>query len=289
MQSFDLGRELAPLLVYLEAPTAATKLVAALRTSPTQEEQMDIARSLRHLKTGWTKPLREEYFRWFLKAASFKGGSSLAGFLRDIKADAAANLSEEDKVALKEIIEAKPEVKSPWDALLTRELVKAWTVDDLTPIVERGLKSKRDFDKGRQIFGQAGCAACHRFENEGASVGPDLTNVAGRFSSRDLLESIIEPSKEISDQYGAIVIKKKNGDVVTGRVGNMNGDNLLVIENMFAPGDFTGVKRQDIESIAPSPVSMMPEGLLNYFTEQEIQDLMAFMLSRGDENHKMFR
>ena len=69
----------------------------------------------------------------------------------------------------------------------------------------------------------------------------------------------------------------------------MNGDNLLVIENMFAPGDFTGVNRQDIESIAPSPVSMMPEGLLNYFTEQEIQDLMAFMLSRGDENHKMFR
>jgi putative heme-binding domain-containing protein len=161
-------------------------------------------------------------------------------------------------------------------------------VDDLAPIAERGLKSKRDFDRGRQIFGQAGCASCHRFENDGGSVGPDLTNVAGRFSVRDLLESILEPSKEISDQYGAIIIRKKDGDSVVGRVGNLNGENLMVIENMFAPNDFTNVKRADIESIEPSKVSMMPEGLLNYFKEDEIQDLVAFLMSRGDRKAKMF-
>jgi len=104
-----------------------------------------------------------------------------------------------------------------------------------------------------------------------------------------LLESMIEPSKEISDQYGAIVIRKKDGDVVTGRVGNLNGDVLMVIENMFAPNDFTNVKRQDIESMAPSKVSMMPEGLLNSLKEDEIQDLVAFLLSRGDQTARMFR
>jgi putative heme-binding domain-containing protein len=288
-KSRELKAELAPMLVYLEAPSAATKLMAVLRTAPTQEEQMDMARALRVLKTGWTQPLREEYFRWFLKAANFKGGASLAGFLRDIKADAVSTLSDSEKVALKDVLEAKPEIKSPLQAITSRDLVKEYTVADAAPMVERGLKGKRDFERGHALFGEAGCASCHRFNSEGAAVGPDLTNLAGRFSARDVLESIIEPSKEISDQYGAIVIKKKDGDVIVGRVGNLNGDNLMVLENMFAPNDFTNVPRSKIASIEPSKVSMMPEGLLNYFKEDEIQDLVAYLLSRGDPKAKFYR
>ena len=287
--SRELNAELCQMLVYLETPGAAAKLMAALRVAPTQEEQLEFARALRVLKTGWTMPLHEEYFRWFLKAANFKGGASLAGFMRDMKNDAIATLSEEEKTALKPILEAKPERKSPQELLAGRQIVKEWTVDDLVPIVERGLKGGRNFERGRNLFGAVGCASCHRFDNDGASVGPDLTSVAGRFSVRDLLESIVEPSKAISDQYGAIIIRKKNGDVVTGRVGNLNGDDLMVIENMFAPNDFTNVKRQDIESLEPSKVSMMPEGLMNSLKEDEIQDLVAFLLSRGDRNSKAFQ
>ena len=76
--------------------------------------------------------------------------------------------------------------------------------------------------------------------------------------------------------------------MVTGRVGNLDGDNLMVLENMFAPNDFTNVKRGDVESIEPSKVSMMPEGLLNSLNEDEIQDLIAFLLSSGDRQNKMF-
>ena len=278
------------MLVYVEAPPAAAKIMAALRSAPTQEEQMEYARALRVLKTGWTQPLREEYFRWFLKAANFKGGASMAGFMRDMKNDAITTLNEVEKTALKAILETRPQLKSPLEALMAnRPFVKEWTVNELVPVVERGLKEGRNFERGRQFFGAAGCASCHRFDNDGASVGPDVTNVAGRFNVRDLLESIVEPSKAISDQYGAIVIRKKNGEVVTGRVGNLNGENLMVIENMFAPNDFADVKRQDVESIEPSKVSMMPEGLLNTFKPDEIQDLMAYLLSRGDRNIKMFR
>jgi len=286
--SRELNAELCQMLVYLETPSAATKLMDALRGAPTQEEQLEYARALRVLKTGWTMPLREEYFRWFLKAANFKGGASLAGFMRDMKNDAVGTLSEEEKTALKPILEAKPERKSPQELLAGRQIVKEWTVDELVPIVERELKGGRNFERGRNLFGAVGCASCHRFDNDGASVGPDLTSVAGRFSVRDLLESIVEPSKAISDQYGAIVIRKKNGDVVTGRVGNLSGEDLMVIENMFAPNDFTNVRRQDIESIEPSKVSMMPEGLLNSLKQDEIQDLTAFLLSRGDRNGKAF-
>jgi putative heme-binding domain-containing protein len=285
----ELNAELGQMLVYLETPGAATKLMSALRSAPTQEEQMEYARSLRVLKTGWTPPLREEYFRWFLKAANFKGGASLAGFMRDMKNDAIATLSESEKLTLKPILDLKPVQKLPQEVLASRPFVKQWTVADLAPVVERGLKGGRNFERGRKLFGDAGCASCHRFDNDGAAVGPDLTNLAGRFNSRDVLESILEPNKEISDQYGAVVIRKKGGDVVSGRVGNLNGDNLMVLENMFAPNDFTNVKRQDIESIEPSKVSMMPEGLLNTLKDEEIQDLMAYLLSRGDRNSKVFR
>ena len=288
-QTRELNAELCQMLVYLEAPSAATKLMAKLRTAPTQEEQLEYARALRVLKTGWTMPLREEYFRWFLKAASFKGGASLTGFMRNMKNDAVATLSETEATALRPILDTKPEIKSRQQLLAGRQLVKEWTVNDLAPIVERGLKGRRNFERGREFFGAVGCASCHRFDNDGAAVGPDLTTVAGRFSARDVLESIVEPSKAISDQYGAIVIRKKNGDVVTGRVGNLSGDDLMVLENMFAPNDFTNVKRQDIQSIEPSKVSLMPEGLLNSLKEDEIQDLLAFLLSRGERNARMFR
>lgn len=287
-KSREVNAELAPMLVYLESPAAAAKVMGLMGSAPTQEEQLDMARALRVCKTGWTPQLREEYFRWFLKAANFKGGASLGGFLRDIKNDAIANTPAAEKLTLKAVLEAKPQKQSPLEMLTSRPLVKNYKVDDLAPAAERGLKGKRDFDRGRQIFGMAGCASCHRFDNDGGSVGPDLTNVSGRFSVHDLLENIVEPSKEISDQYGAIIIKKKDGDTVVGRVGNLNGETLMVIENMFAPNDFTNVRRQDIESIEPSKVSMMPEGLLNYFKEDEIQDLIAFLLSRGDRKAKVF-
>jgi len=274
--SRELNAELCQMLVYLETPSAAAKLMTALRAAPTQEEQLEYARALRVLKSGYVKQHKDELPRTSMCIVHDTGTGKITG------------IGLQGRASLKPILEARPERKSPQELLAGRQVVKEWTIDELVPIVERGLKGGRNFERGRKLFGAVGCASCHRFDNDGASVGPDLTSVAGRFSVRDLLESIVEPSKAISDQYGAIVIRKKNGDVITGRVGNLNGEDLMVIENMFAPNDFTNVKRQDIESIEPSKVSMMPEGLLNSLKEDEIQDLLAFLLSRGDRNSKTF-
>src|SRR5262249_58232131 len=126
-----------------------------------------------------------------------------------------------------------------------------------------------------------GCAACDRVGGEGGGVGPDLTAVAGRFGVHDLLEAIVEPSKVISDQYAAVSIAMKDGQVVTGRVGNLHGDTLSVIEDMFDPGRATSVRRADIEEMKPSNVSVMPVGLLNSLSANEIQDLVAFLLAGG--------
>ncbi|HKQ36981.1 MAG TPA: heme-binding protein [Verrucomicrobiae bacterium] len=286
-KSRELNSELAQMLVYLEAPSAANKLMAMLRKAPTQEEQMDYARDLRVLKTGWTMDQRREYFGWFVKAGGFRGGASLGGFLRDIKADAVSNLTESVRAELQPIIDLKPDKTMRFASLGERTVQKEWTVEELDRLIAKKMKD-RNFDRGREIFGSVGCFACHRFANEGGAIGPDLTGVAGRFSAHDLIESIIDPSKEVSDQYAAIVIEKNDGTDVTGRIANLSDNNIMVNANMYDPNDMVRVNRKDIKSIHPAKVSMMPTGLLNVLKEDEILDLMAFLLSRGERDNKMF-
>jgi putative heme-binding domain-containing protein len=274
---------LAEILAYLQAPSAAAKILAALREAPTQEEQIQYALILRVLKTGWSLPLREEYFRWFITtAAAYRGGNTFASTLRTIKAKAMETLSDDEKSALRPTLDAQPVQKSLRDLLAARKPGREWTVAELVPVVERGLGGRRDLERGRRLFGAVACAACHRSGREGGGVGPDLTAVAGRFGVRDLLEAVVEPNKVISDQYAAVSISTTDGRVVTGRVGNIFGDTLSVIEDMFDPGRITNVRRADIEEMKPSVESPMPAGLLNSLTEEEIQDLVAFLLARGD-------
>jgi putative heme-binding domain-containing protein len=280
----SLNLQLAEMLVFLETPHAAAKIMASLAAAPSQEEQMAYVKALRGLKTGWNAELRQAYFGWFLKAANFRGGASLGGFLRDMKNDAVAQLSESEKADLTEILGAKPPRRSALDNLLAnRKQVRDWTLEDLTPAVRAGLRN-RDLERGRALFGAVGCYTCHRFAGEGGAVGPDLTGVSGRFSGRDLLESVIDPNKEISDQYQSIVITRKDGETVVGRVANLSDDSLMIATDMTDPNAFANVRRSDIQSIEPSKTSPMPEGLLNTLNQEEILDLLAFLLSGGARN-----
>jgi len=84
------------------------------------------------------------------------------------------------------------------------------------------------------------------------------------------------------------VIEKNDGTEVTGRIANLNDNNIMVNANMYDPNDMVRVNRRDIKSIHPAKVSMMPTGLLNVLKEDEILDVMAFLLSRGERDNKMF-
>jgi putative heme-binding domain-containing protein len=138
------------------------------------------------------------------------------------------------------------------------------------------------------MFGAASCFACHRFNQEGGAIGPDLTSVAGKFSPRDLLESIIEPGKEISDQYGQMIFEMKDGTVVTGRIMNLSGDVVKVNTNMMNPNDIAEVDRKQLKEMTPSPISMMPPSLLNTLSKDDVLDLLAYLLSKGNPEDPMF-
>jgi putative heme-binding domain-containing protein len=281
-----VNAELCQTLVFLEAPKVTDRSLKLLAEAPTQEEQIEYAKSLRVLKSGWTMEQRKTYFAWYLKAANFRGGNSLGGFLANMKRDALATCTADEKTALAPILDAKP-ITGPVTFGPPRDFVKKWKLGDLAPAMASKMAG-RDFDRGRKLFGEAKCFACHRFANEGGALGPDLTMAAGRFSARDLLESILDPSKEISDQYAAVVITTED-NVYVGRIVNLHGDTYQVMTDMLDPNKLTGVNRKKVVSIKPSKVSPMPEGLLDTFKEDEILDLMAYLLSRGDRNQAMFQ
>lgn len=120
-------------------------------------------------------------------------------------------------------------------------------------------------------------------------MGPDLTALAGRFSPRDILESILIPSKQISDQYEAVQIVTVDGKVIVGRIVNLAGNTYRINTDMLNPDLMVTIDRNNIEEMLPSKTSMMPTGLLNTLNQEEVLDLMAYLLSRGDRTHAMFK
>lgn len=286
--TFPLNRDLSSLLAYLQAPGTSARTVELLENSPTQEEQIHFAYVLRPLKEGWSPEERERYFKWFVDAqAGTRGGASFGGFLTNIRNEAAETLSEGEKERLHELLTAKPKPVE-LTAVSRTKLVKEWSVADLLAPVKSESKG-RDFHKGKQYFTQAGCFKCHRFAGDGGNTGPDLTAIGTRFDALALLESIVEPSKTISDQYQASQFVLEDGRVVTGRVVNMSGENLNVMENMLDPGNTTRVDRRTLEEVLPSQLSMMPTGLLNTFSEEEILDMLAYLRSGANPDHPMFQ
>jgi len=283
-----LNRDLAEVLVYLGDAGIAARAAPLVNDAPTQEEQIDYARILRFAASGWTKELRSDYLKWFLRAANYKGGASFDLFINEIKANALATMTDAEKAELKEVIDAKPEARAPSFTAKPMQFVKAWTLPELEKSLGVGLEGNRNFTNGRNVFGAATCFACHRFNNEGGAIGPDLTSVAGKYSPRDLLEHIMEPSKEISDQYGSTVFTKKDGSQIAGRIANMKENIMMICTNMMDPNNFTNVDTRDVVKTEENKVSMMPPGLLFMLKEDDILDLLAYLLSKGNPEDPMF-
>jgi putative heme-binding domain-containing protein len=278
---------LTELLCYLQAPSAAAKGMDLLAAAPEQESQIGLVKSLRFLKTGWNLELHRALFKWFLMAKNYRGGNNFPTYIQELKNDCLANTPDDERKALDAIINPKVAADAG-KVSASRPVVKEWTMAEVLPLVTSKLHD-RDFAKGKAMFAAANCYACHHFAGDGGAVGPDLTALAGRFSARDILESVLEPNKVISDQYAASVVTTLSGKVVTGRVTNLHADGLTINTNMLDPNATITVKRSDIDTMEPSKTSMMPSGLLNTLHEDELLDLMAFLLSRGDAKNPMFK
>jgi putative heme-binding domain-containing protein len=159
-------------------------------------------------------------------------------------------------------------------------------MSDLVGEVEQATRG-RNFENGRAVYEQAQCVACHRFAGDGGATGPDLSGSGNRFSPADVLEAIILPSKVISDQYQTTVIDTTDGDSNVGRIAQEDDNKVLLQTNPLST-DTIEIAKKDIKGRGLSKVSMMPQGLVDNFTKEEILDLIAYLRSAGDPKDKAF-
>ncbi len=295
------NRELCQILLALGAPEAVSRTVALLRAAGTQEEQVTYVTALRNIKTGWTENLRRDYLswwnggrssqhplevvKWFTDAGvNFNNGASFNGFVNHALEDAKASMTPAEIAAMGDLTKVQSAIKPPAEA---RTFVKEWTTAELQPLLDKVGKG-RDFARGKAAFASAQCILCHRYGDQGGAAGPDLTNVATRFKRQDILESIMEPSKVVSEQFRMTMVTMNDGSVTVGRIGQENDDTLVVMTNPFDPTATQTISKADIKARDFSKVSLMPPGLLNTFKQEEILDLIAYLESMGDEKHPDF-
>jgi len=166
--------------------------------------------------------------------------------------------------------------------------VKNWKMDDLLPALADVSKA-RNFERGRAAYAVAQCSACHKMAGTDAAggVGPDLTAVASRFQRRDILESIIEPSKVISEQFANTTFRTKD-DTIEGHIVEETADTIIVQPNALKP-DHVTIKKADVTARALSKISPMPENLVDILSRDEILDLIAYLEAGGSPDHPDFR
>ena len=158
---------------------------------------------------------------------------------------------------------------------LTRQFVRRWVVDDLKN--EADQLTDRSWRKGREVFISAGCIKCHRMKGEGATVGPDLSDVSKQFRGSKLLKQILEPSAEINKKFQTWMTVTTEGRIVNGLLSEQSDTHVVLTPNPLKPADKVRLARDDIDELVPSKKSTMPEGLLMTYTREEILDLLSYL------------
>jgi len=133
---------------------------------------------------------------------------------------------------------------------------------------------------GRKLFfdpkSKAQCAKCHSVGAEGGRIGPELDRIASRRAPEFLMESILQPSKEIAPEFEAVAVATKDGRVITGlRINETNFSIQLHEEN----GRFHSLLKRDLEDIKVQTKSLMPDNFAELLTVKELHDLFAYLMT----------
>jgi hypothetical protein len=285
-RSWQANHMLCELLVYLKAPSVVAKTTALLGQAERSEDLLHYLFFLRNITGGWTLDQRRAYFAALNRAVKLEGARSYQWSLRLIRSEVSDTLTSAERGALGSLIE-EPAKDDQVPNSGPQTFVKVWSAADLLPKLDR-VAHKRSFSSGKLAFAAAQCSACHRMGNSGADFGPDLTSVGARFSRRDILDSILEPSKVIDDKYRNILFTMKDGTNLAGAIDREDETKVLIRQSPLSP-QTTTLEKANIVRREPSPISPMPPGLLNVLNENQILDLLAYLESGGDPNHADFK
>ncbi len=138
-----------------------------------------------------------------------------------------------------------------------------------------GLKDG-DIRRGQAVFNstKVACSACHAIGYLGGTIGPDLTHIGKIREQRDILESIVFPSSSFVRSYEPVQVTTKKGKVYNGLVRRETADEVVLATSAT---EEVRIARQEIDEVQPGKVSIMPAGLEQQLTRQELADLVAFL------------
>ncbi len=155
---------------------------------------------------------------------------------------------------------------------LTARASQAGSAEEVRPYLPGDPK------KGEALFfdpdSNAGCGKCHRVGDRGGGVGPELTHVAGTRDLKFIVESILEPSKQIASGYEPILVITKEGQYLTGIIKREDASTIEIVDNQ---GQVQKVSKDRIQQRAPQKTSLMPENFREILTVEEFHDVLAFL------------
>jgi putative membrane-bound dehydrogenase-like protein len=175
------------------------------------------------------------------------------------------------------------QMQSLGDAEITARLTELWGSLRSTPTEKReqieqyrgkltdAALAKADLSHGRQLF-QKTCANCHTLYGVGENIGPDLTG-SNRNNMDYLLENILDPSALVATQFRMSALRLASGQVVTGVIVQQT-DQIVTVQT---EKERLNLPRSDVEEVKPSPLSLMPDGLLNNLSETDVRDLFGYL------------
>ena len=246
--------------------------------------------AMSHYAYGWTDAIWDEYFLGFNAFWDREGGNSYRGYLmaileeslrkvpgelvEDFRAMAGADLGRYGARALANL----PVPKGPG---------QNWTIPKVEALMGNQ-KMVANFENGEKMFDAALCRACHSMQGRGSGLGPELTQLGTRFSVGDIAVALVDPNRAVSDQYMISDLTLKDESTVTGQVIKEENDTLFVMVNPLAPSFLKEIAQEEVLSEQPSPRSWMFPGMLNRLNEQEVFDLVTYLVAGGDEAHEAY-
>jgi putative heme-binding domain-containing protein len=136
-----------------------------------------------------------------------------------------------------------------------------------------------DAARGRALFAdlkRLACTRCHRVGGHGGEVGPDLSDIGGKYDREQLVEAVLEPSRQIVEGYRPTVVATRDGRIVSGIVREETAELLTLVD---ADGERRGVPKKDVDARTTVGTSLMPDSLASGLSSREFADLIAYLAS----------
>lgn len=252
------------------SPQERLKVAQRLGTSSLNaEQQIRLAARLQRASPAELKDLIRPF-------AQIKSNEAAEAFLEGIQgAISFTTLSENElsDIILSFPADLRPVANGLLDQLRAHRQGQLALLDSVLSSLKEG-----DPKRGAEVFfsEKAKCSTCHQVGGRGGKVGPDLSMIGANRSGPDLLESIIFPSATIVRDYESYSIATEDGQVLTGLIARETEDTLYLQQ---ANGEIVEVPRSQIEEMAPGTTSIMPAGLEQVLTRQELADVVAYLQS----------